>query len=40
MIPEIVGTTKEAHDPPMEAYQKLMKFSQNSFCRIFSTNDS
>jgi hypothetical protein len=31
MIPEIVGTTREAHDPPMEAYQKLIKNFPNCF---------
>jgi hypothetical protein len=25
MTPEIGGTTRESSDPPMEAYQKLMK---------------
>jgi hypothetical protein len=25
MIPEIVGNTREFSDPPMEAYQKLIK---------------
>jgi hypothetical protein len=36
MIPEIVGTTREAHDPPMEAYQKLIKnFPKIVFNKFF-----